>query len=100
MKTKVYLDLDKTKYKTMYKGLIFCFSSEFYMNKFEKDNEEYIKSESLKIFCKYKISINLELYLAISFYKKIEKRGFKVIDDINKEEVTKDLLMSNIIIHY
>lgn len=100
MKTKVYLDLDKSTYKVLYKGLIFYFSSELYKKKFEKNINEFIKTESLKITCKYKLSINLELFFAISYYKQIEKRGFKVIDDINKTEIGKELLMSNCIIHY
>ena len=34
--------------------------------------------ETTKIINKYKVKINLNLYLAISSYQKIEKRGFYI----------------------
>ena len=38
-----------------------------------------IFEETNKIKAKYKVDINLTNYLLLAYYKKIEKRGFKVL---------------------
>ena len=40
---------------------------------------EYVNEETNKIKAKYKVDINLTNYLLLAYYKKIEKRGFKVL---------------------
>lgn len=98
--SKVYLDLKKTPFKTLNKGLIFYFSSEFYKKKFIENVNKYIHEESLKIRNKYKIGNILDLFLAVSYYKKIEKRGFRVYDSVNKKEITEKSIFGNHIISY
>lgn len=100
MKTKVYLDLNKTPYKILNKGLIFYFSSKFYEEKFKKELNKFVHEESLKIRNKYKVSNSFDLYLSISFYKKIEKRGFRVYDTVNKKEITDKIIFANCIVSY
>lgn len=98
--SKVYLDLKKTPIKTLNKGLIFYFSSEFYKKKFIENVNKYIHEENLKLKNKYKISNICDLFLAVSYYKKVEKRGFRVYDSVNKKEITAKTIFGNYIISY
>lgn len=75
----VYYDLNLSTYKLNYKRFTFIFSSKFYINKFEKELENFIDIEDKKLYSKYKIVLDANEYLALSLYKKIEKRGFKVL---------------------
>lgn len=79
-KNGIELDLRKTKYSYEFGEYIFYFSSKLYLKKFKEGVLNYIILESAKITNKYKIKINVSNYLSVSFYKKIEKRGFRVID--------------------
>ena len=99
MKTKngIYLDLKESEYKLNYKGLIYYFSSELYLNKFKNNVKQFIIEETAKLKAKYKINIYLDTMLTLSFYKKIEKRGFRVVYKENEKtiELTQDVLIAN-----
>ena len=99
MKTKngIYLDLKESEYKINYNGLIYYFSSELYMYKFKNNVKQFIIEESAKLKAKYKINIYLDTMLTLSFYKKIEKRGFRVVYKENEKtiELTQDVLIAN-----
>lgn len=79
-KNGIELDLRKTKYSYDFGEYIFYFSSKLYLKKFKEGVVTYLILETAKITNKYKIKINISNYLSVSFYKKIEKRGFRVID--------------------
>lgn len=101
MKTgKVYLNINESDLSVMKSGLIFYFSSEFYQNKFMENVDNYINDEILKIQNKYKINCSFEIYLMLSYYKKIEKRGFKVFDDVNKKYLSPNVSLINAILTY
>ena len=74
----IYYNLDESIYSFNYDNIKFYFSSKFYLEKFRENLSYYIFMETTKIINKYKVKINLNLYLAISFYQKIEKRGFYI----------------------
>ena len=99
MKTEngVYLDLTESEYKVKKLGLTFYFSSKFYMKKFEDEVEIYSHNEMLKLYNKYKVTNNFKQFLAIAFYKKIEKRGFRIYDNINRKELSRNLVISETI---
>lgn len=84
----ICLNLNESEYYYKYKGLIFYFSSENYKNKFANTIKQYLENETLKIQIKYNVNINFDILLMISYYKKIEKRGFRVYDEENKKEIT------------
>ena len=86
-KNGICLNIEESEYKVLKYGLLFYFSSQFYMNKFLNNVDNFVTTESLKMKNKYKINSNLELYFALSFYKKIEKRGFFIYDDVLKKEI-------------
>ena len=99
MKTKngIYLDLKESEYKINYNGLIYYFSSELYMYKFKNNVKQFIIEETAKLKAKYKINIYLDTMLTLSFYKKIEKRGFRVVYKINEKEteLSEEVLLAN-----
>lgn len=75
---KVYHDLEKSDYIFSFKNFDFVFSSKLYINKFERELKDYIIEENNKLTNKYHNRLSCDEYLALSLYKKIEKRGFKV----------------------
>lgn len=58
--------------------LVFKFSSIFNMDRFIDGLKEFIETESLKLNSRYQVKFNIYDDLAISYYKKIEKRMFSV----------------------
>lgn len=87
---KVYLKLNESDITCVKSGLLFYFSSELYRNKFEKNVEEFIENEKLKIQVRYKINNDFTIYFLLSYYKKCEKRGFRIYDMVNKKPVVGD----------
>ena len=87
----IFYELEKSPYIYNFKNITFYFSSMFYLEKFKNEVDNYIKNEELRFFQRYKLKLEknyFSQFLAISFYKKIEKRGFyftsndcKVFDD-------------------
>ena len=91
MKTTVKgicLNLNESEYYFEYKGLIFYFSSEFYKKKYADNIQNYIENETFKLQVKYNVNINFDILFMITLYKKIEKRGFRIYDELNKKEIT------------
>ena len=58
------------------------------MNKFANMVQDYIDQESFKLQVRYKTTINFDILFMISLYKKIEKRGFRIVYEVNKKEIT------------
>lgn len=71
-------NLIESPYKFTNKNLTFFFSSKFYLNKFVTNYQKFVEIESQKSKIKYQNNINFEIYYLLSFYKRIEKRGFYV----------------------
>ena len=59
------------------------------MKKFQENLSYYLFMETTKIINKYKVKINLNLFLAISLYQKIEKRGFYIKYENEEIEIRK-----------
>lgn len=76
---RVEYDINKSEYNFRVNKLTFFFSSNFNKSRFENGFIEYVQEETNKIKAKYKVDINLTNYLLLAYYKKIEKRGFKVL---------------------
>ena len=87
----IFYELEKSPYNYLFNNITFYFSSMFYLEKFKNEVDDYIKNEEFRFFQRYKLKLEknyFSQFLAISFYKKIEKRGFyftskecKVFDD-------------------
>ena len=78
MASNVIYELDNSSFLVRVDNFMFYFSSLFYKNKFLSGYEDYIRSETLKLNSKYKMIVYADEMLLLSFYKMIEKRGFKV----------------------
>lgn len=76
---RVEYNINKSEYYFRVNKLTFFFSSKFNKSRFENGFIDYVNDETNKIKAKYKVNINLSDYLLLAYYKKIEKRGFKVL---------------------
>jgi len=83
MRSIVYNDISKSPFCYDVDDLVFYFSSEFNKRRFINGYEEYIVDETHKLESKYHVKLDLELALTVAFYKRIEKRGYKVITKDN-----------------
>lgn len=96
----IFLNLNESNYKITIQGITFYFSSKVYLEKFKNKVKEYIAVETAKIYVRYKIILNLDIYFMIAFYKKIEKRGFRVYDEETKKEISERVGFINQLISY
>lgn len=84
----IELDIKNSNYAYHFLGHTFYFSSKYYLDKFKEGVGNYIEVETLKLYNRNKIKIKADLYFAISFYHKIEKRGSYIVDNVTNKEVT------------
>lgn len=92
------MNIKESDYSYNFKGLSFYFSSKQYLEKFKNNIEDYINNETMKLKIKYNIIFSIDLILMLAYYKKIEKRGFRVYDNLNKKEITENVgLVTNIL---
>ena len=91
MASKVYNDINDSNYCVELDKLKIYFSSEFNKERFLKGYEDYVKEENLKIQNKYKINIIANYYLLFAYYRKIEKRGFRIVNKVTGAEVNPNL---------
>ena len=75
----VYKDINESNYIFEYNKLKFYFSSLFYKEKFIKEHINFIRDETMKLKIKFKCNIYCDEMILLLLYKKIEKRGFKVL---------------------
>lgn len=80
MKSIIYNDINDTRntfFVELGKVKVY-FSSEFNLNRFKNGFNNYINEETMKLENKYHVKIVANYYLMIAYYKKIEKRGFRI----------------------
>lgn len=86
----IYYDLKESEYFVCLdinkERIILYFSSLFLRKKFIDNIGNFIHNENSKITSMYKIDIDMTKLLILSYYKKIEKRGFRVL--INDKEIS------------
>lgn len=75
----IYHNLEESEYQFDYDNLKFVFSSKLYLEKFIGNYKEYLKDETAKIESEFKATIYADEFLLINLYRKIEKRGFRVL---------------------
>lgn len=85
MRSIVYNDISKSNFEYLMCGLKFYFSSEFNKKRFVNGCENYINEETNKLQNKYRVDLTIDSELAVAFYKKVEKRGYKVINYLTDE---------------
>ena len=75
----IYNDINESNYTIKYDNLVFYFSSQFYQEKFTREYLQFLKDEIMKLKIKFKCNIYCDEMILLLLYKKIEKRGFKVL---------------------
>ena len=75
----IYNDLNNSTYSVIYDDLTLYFSSNFYIEKFVKSYIDFIKDETDKLKVKYKCEAYADELFILLLYRKIEKRGFRVL---------------------
>lgn len=75
----IFYDLKDSDFIYLAGNSKFYFSSNFYLQKFILEIDEFIKNEKAKFLVNYKINLDADLFLMITLYRKIEKRGFRVV---------------------
>lgn len=91
MRAKVYNDIDTSTFFIDIGKCRLYFSSEFNMNRFLKNYSSYCDEETRKIENKYHVKISANYYLLFAFYKKIEKRGFRIENNVTNQRVNENL---------
>ena len=99
MKSKrgVYLDIYESDYYYDLDGIRYYFSSQLYLNKFKENVINYVNENSIKLKLRYKINLNFDLFFTLSYYKKVEKRGFRVVDISSEKTISKDIILNTIV---
>jgi len=93
----IYNDIKESRYKYQYGRLEFYFSSEYYLEKFRSNLNKIIKVETDKLKIKFDCNIIADEMIALSYYKNLEKRGYRVYI-INSESGEKHELEKTYII--
>lgn len=94
----VYLDINESDYIYELDGVAYYFSSEFNLNRFKDKVIDYVNNETMKLKNKYRVNCNFDLFFQIAFYKKIEKRGYKVVELSDNRVITKETTILNTIV--
>lgn len=94
----VYNIIDESPFYLEKEGFTFYFSSEFNRKRFEKSYKEYLKEENSKINNRYNFKVDLTIPLLLSFYQRIEKRGFRVYRTIDNFKLIKTINFSSIML--
>lgn len=75
----VFADINDSQYYFEYNNLLLYFSSKLYLDKFEQNYKRFLKEESIRFQLRYKCNVNCDEMILLLLYKKIEKRGFRVL---------------------
>lgn len=90
MRPIVYNDINKSTFYVDVEKCRIYFSSEFNKHRFLKDYRMYIEDETKKLEKKYHVRIRPNYYLLFAFYKKIEKRGFRIENNITGKRMNEN----------
>lgn len=91
MRSIVYNNIDDSVFFIDVGKCRIYFSSEFNKSRFLKNYKNYIDEENAKLENKYHVKIVANYYLLFAFYKKIEKRGFRIENNITNARVNENL---------
>ena len=78
----IYYNIEESDIELIYKDLVLYFSSDLNAKRFQNKIIDFIKNENFKLKAKYNVEVDFTEMLILSYYLKIEKRGFKVFKRI------------------
>lgn len=82
-----YENIENSNITFSYENLTFYFSSLFYKDKFMKGYKSYIKECTKMVSIRYNINIEMDMPFLVSYYRQIEKKGFKIECDEKRLDV-------------
>lgn len=83
-----FTDINESDIFAIYGELKFYFTSNYIKKKFIENIDYYVNLEELKVINKYQISIELKEYLSIWYYKKIQKKGYRIENIKTNKKIT------------
>lgn len=100
MKTKrgVYQDISESDYYYDLDGVRYYFSSEFNLNRYKERVNDYVNNEIIKLKYRFRVNCSFDLYFQLAYYKKIEKRGYRVVELSTNRAITKETTILNTIV--
>lgn len=90
MRSIVYNNIDDSVFFIDIGKCRLYFSSIFNRTRFFNNYKNYIVEENAKLENKYHVKIVANYYLLFAFYKKIEKRGFRIENNITNTRVNEN----------
>ena len=78
----VYYNIEESDIELQYKDIILYFSSDFNRERFQNRIVDFVNDENFKLKAKYNVEVELSKMLILSYYSKIEKRGFRVYEKV------------------
>lgn len=73
-----YTNINESDIVAIYDEFKFYFTSNCVKNKFIENVDYFVELEELKITNKFNVDIDMKTYLAVCYYKKIQKKGFRI----------------------
>lgn len=74
-------DLEMSSYRVKIDGLTFVFSSKMHKEKFINKHKEHREKVNVSLSRRFNYDVNVDKLADIVFYRKIENRGFLIIDN-------------------
>lgn len=91
---KVYYVPEESPFKSKIDDLEFVFSSEVTMNRFEKLIDEELTGFNIRLQSQFKTKTDFKLLIIMLFYRRSEKRIFKVYKNGSEIKENFELLIS------
>lgn len=92
-------DLPNTPYRVKVDGVIYHFSSELYRVKFIEKRLEHRQQLNASLSSRFNMEIETGNFADIILYRKIEKRGFLIYDEVN-ERCQNNIRCGGVIVTY
>ena len=91
----VYYDLTKSRYKFKVPdtNMIFIFSSDLHMFKFEDRYLNNREEQNIKFKSRFRVNIETKVLPDIMLYQKIETRGFLIINEKGQKLCQENLIL-------
>jgi len=88
------LDTSKYRFKVPDTNITFVFSSDLHLCKFEERYKSNREEQNIKFNARYRINVDTKVLPDILLYKKIETRGFLLIDEKGLKICQESLLLN------
>lgn len=92
----IFYDLSKSVYKKLVPDtmITFIFSSDLHLTKFEEQYKQHREEFNLKYQARFRVHLNLTVFPDILLYKRIEKRGFLLVNERGQKICQENLTLN------